>query len=202
MQELLEKVISAIADEVQKRLPPGKEVSAEELAQKLGEVLPHADWFRELMNELVNENVSVEDVARDAADSALERLHQNFDVGDYESDIKQMAEDVFSDHDFSSDISSALDNYDFDDVVQSALENFDFSSQIEQEVENATDDHNDRIVALEEDVEKLKSERVAILPPEFEEVKKRVEKHDQFIKAMVQYALDEETKPEVKDGMG
>lgn len=202
MNELLEKIVAAIAVEVQKRLPQGKEVSAEELAAKLGEILPHAEWFRELMQEMVKENVSVEEVTNDAVEGALERVQRQFDITDYESDIKQMAEDVVGDYDHSGNIRDALDNYDFDDVVQHALDNFDFSDVVEQEVSGAVEDLESRMETLAEDVEKLKTERVAILPPEFEAIKQRVEKHDQFIKAMVQYALDDATKPEVKDGMG
>jgi len=97
--EVMEAFISAIATEVARRIPKPEEVTAED--------------FR------VPDKPDIENEVHDAA---KEWLSNNFDIGDYKSDIESVVEDAIGDVDFSDKIEEALDDADVDRKVEREVE--------------------------------------------------------------------------------
>lgn len=166
MNELMDKLVSAIADEVQKKLPVHKEVSADELKVNIEVLLQNADWFKTLVRDGVKDATDYDSMVEEAGEAARNKFESNFSINDYSDEIERIAEGI-------------CDNYDFKSIIEEVINNHDLSDQIRDAVDDAMGD-------------------VADLPEEVAAIKQRVERHDKFIKAMVAYALSEETTPEEK----
>jgi hypothetical protein len=179
MNELMDKLVSAIADEVQKKLPVHKEVSADELKVNIEVLLQNADWFKTLVRDGVKDATDYDSMVEEAGEAARNKFESNFSINDYSDEIERIAEGICDNYDFKSIIEEVINDHDFSTVIEEAINNHDLSDQIRDAVDDAMGD-------------------VADLPEEVAAIKKRVERHDKFIKAMVAYALSEETTPEEK----
>lgn len=167
MNDLLDKLVSAIADEVRKKLPEHKEVSAEELRDSISTMLQEAAWFRQLVQEAASEQISVDVIVEEVKD----RFHNDFNIKNYDTEIAEIAERVLDDYDFSEAVRSVLDDYDFSDIMESALNDADVENMASKAAEAVAED------------------AVAPLNESIEEIKQRVEKFDAFLKAIVKAVM-------------
>lgn len=160
MNELLDKLVSAIADEVRKKLP---EIKQEELERNIVMLLQEADWFDEKVRNAIKDEVSLDDLTEEAGKLAADRFHNSFSLSDYETDIKRMTEDVLAD-------------YDFRDIVENVVNDHDFTDEIEQATE-------DSMVRVERRLDKL--EQTVTGGKQDIETRKSIERFDRILQAIV-----------------
>lgn len=121
--EVMEAFISAIATEVARRIPKPEEVTAEDFRSNIETMLQQSDWFKQMVKEQVDTWIPDKpDIENEVHDAAKEWLSNNFDIGDYKSDIESVVEDAIGDVDFSDKIEEALDDADVDRKVEREVE--------------------------------------------------------------------------------